>query len=105
MGYEDRLNGPMEKPLADYVSTDKGGDIPEHRIAYVRYGDAVTGRAGRAVDVLWDRVGGRVDRLFGSGQGASAAVAATTLDGMAAAHVTMKRVAAEKLALLQEKMR
>ena len=36
IGYEDRVKGPMEIALDDFVSIRDGGDIPEHRIWYFR---------------------------------------------------------------------
>merc|ERR1711988_1178915 len=46
----------MEMPLSDFVPVTEGGDLPMHRIWYVRSGDKV----------LWDRRR-KLDLVFGSG--------------------------------------
>ncbi|CAJ1327881.1 unnamed protein product, partial [Effrenium voratum] len=51
IGYEDRFLGPMEVKLLDFTP---GGDIPFHRLFYVRRGE----------EILWDRKQRR-DRVFG----------------------------------------
>lgn len=56
IGYEDRLLGAMEMTLHDFIPVAEGGDLPMHRIWYVRSGDAV----------LWDRRR-KLDLVFGSG--------------------------------------
>eukprot|EP00928_Gymnodinium_smaydae_P082277 TRINITY_DN65652_c0_g1_i1.p1 TRINITY_DN65652_c0_g1~~TRINITY_DN65652_c0_g1_i1.p1 ORF type:complete len:1288 (+),score=151.23 TRINITY_DN65652_c0_g1_i1:370-4233(+) len=53
IGYEDRFLGPMEISLQDY---DVFGDIPHHRVWYVRLGK----------DIYWDRRR-RFDLFFNSG--------------------------------------
>ena len=75
VGYEDRIKGPMERLLADFQSISKGGEIPEHRIWYVRLVNTesdsssssshhpTAGAPPRDADFLWDRRS-RVDRLF-----------------------------------------
>jgi hypothetical protein len=85
MGYTDRIVGPLEKAVKDYVSAKADGDIPEHRILYFR----------RAADdqpleeqILWDRAG-RVDRIFQSGNGSDAPVAPETLKAVREAKENM----------------
>jgi uncharacterized protein (UPF0248 family) len=56
MGYDDRLLGAMEMPLSQFVPVVEGGELPMHRVWYVR--------SGR--DVLWDRRR-KLDLVFGSG--------------------------------------
>lgn len=56
MGYDDRLLGAMEMPLHDFVPMSEGGDLPMHRVWYIRSGDSV----------LWDRRR-KLDLVFGSG--------------------------------------
>jgi len=90
IGYMDRIEGPMEKPVKDFISASTGGDIPEHRILYFRRSN---GRQGR--HVLWDRVG-RVDRVFGSGQGRDAPVANDTIQRIQEAKRNMQRIEEEK---------
>lgn len=78
MGYMDRIEGPMEKNVKDYVSAKHGsfGDLPEHRIQYFRTNTLDLRRidnipsAEVAKSVVWDR-NGRVDKIFGSGNGNS----------------------------------
>lgn len=91
LGYDDRIHGPMEKALQDYKPIKDGGDIPEHRIWYVRRMIETT------IDkaVLWDRLG-RVDRVFGSGNGGQVAISPETLDHVASAIQTMDRLDIEK---------
>lgn len=86
IGYMDRIEGPMEKPVKDFISASTGGDIPEHRILYFRRSDGQQDQ-----HVLWDRVG-RVDRIFGSGQGRDARVASDTIQRIQEAQRTMQRV-------------
>jgi uncharacterized protein (UPF0248 family) len=88
IGYSDRIVGPMEKAVKDYVSAKADGDIPEHRILYLR----------RAADdqpleeqILWDR-SGRVDRIFQSGNGSDAPVAPETLKAVREAKENMIRI-------------
>ena len=88
MGYMDRIEGPMEKNVKDYVAADSGGDIPEHRILYFRRHRA-TGVEDR--DILWDRVG-RVDKIFGSGNGNEAPVANETKEAVTQAMQNMLRI-------------
>lgn len=56
MGYDDRLIGAMEMPLQNFVPCAQGGDLPMHRVWYVRCGDRM----------LWDRRR-KLDLVFGSG--------------------------------------
>ena len=86
IGYDDRVNGPMEVPLADFIPISRGGDVPEHRVTYVR-----TSRGG----IVWDRAA-RVDKVFGSGEGRDAPLAPTTLANARAAEATMGRLEAER---------
>jgi len=60
IGYEDRLLGAMEMPLGDFVPIGEGGDLPMHRVWYVRSGESV----------LWDRRR-KLDLVFGSGMTSS----------------------------------
>jgi len=57
IGYEDRIEGPMEMSLAAFLPISEDGNIPFHRIWYFRRGD----------EVLWDRRR-RLDRVFQSGE-------------------------------------
>lgn len=88
MGYMDRIEGPMEKNVEDYVSAGNGGDIPEHRILYFRRSN---GTITSQQQILWDRVG-RVDRIFGSGDGRDAPVAPATIDVVRVAIANMRRI-------------
>lgn len=56
MGYDDRLLGAMEMPLHDFVPVAEGGDLPMHRVWYIRDRDKV----------LWDRRR-KLDLVFNSG--------------------------------------
>lgn len=56
IGYDDRLLGAMEMPLHEFTPVAEGGDLPMHRIWYVRCGNRV----------LWDRRR-KMDLVFGSG--------------------------------------
>jgi len=117
IGYDDRVNGPMEKQLDDFVPISHGGDIPEHRIWYFRrqlaaVSDSEDGGSGdeddQALDpsarlsnleiddlVLWDRLG-RVDKLFNSSGDANKAVSMETIDHVRSAMQNMARLEAEK---------
>lgn len=97
IGYDCRINGPMEKCVEDYIGINEGGDIPEHRIQYFR-----TNTMPLNDSILWDRHA-RVDRLFGSGAGADAPLSPITLANTAKAIKTMKRLAEEKALRAQEK--
>jgi len=97
LGYDDRINGPMEKSLQDYKPIKDGGDIPEHRIWYVRTAlpDTAVNTGILGDCVLWDRLG-RVDRVFGSGNGAACSISPETLDHVSTAITTMARLDLEK---------
>ena len=102
IGYDCRINGPMEKYAADFSSIDQGGDIPEHRIQYFRIKSLPLNEG-----IYWDRKG-RIDRLFGSGSAAGSgdpdqSISAITLDSAAEAIVTMKRLAEERAMRAEEK--
>merc|ERR1719456_1639119 len=56
IGYEDRMLGAMEMPLQNFVPVVEGGDLPMHRVWYVRSPDGI----------LWDRRR-KLDLVFGSG--------------------------------------
>ena len=86
IGYMDRIEGPMEKLVKDFISASTGGDIPEHRILYFRRSNGQQSR-----HVLWDRVG-RVDRVFGSGQGPDGSVASDTIQRIQEAKRNMERI-------------
>lgn len=88
IGYMDRIEGPMEKAVKDFISASTGGDIPEHRILYFRRS---TGNSQHNRHVLWDRVG-RVDRIFGSGNGPDAPVASETIQRIQEAKQNMQRI-------------
>jgi hypothetical protein len=90
MGYDCRINGPLEKCVDDYNRINDGGDIPEHRIQYFRLN-----RLPLKESMLWDRLG-RVDRLFGSGAGTEAPISPITLQNAAGAIEAMKRLEEEK---------
>ena len=97
MGYDCRINGPMEKLVADYTGIKEGGDIPEHRIQYFRcVRDTALFDETQVCNesILWDRTG-RVDRLFDSGNGARSPAAAETLQHVVQAIETMKRLTEE----------
>lgn len=76
----------MEVLLDDYSTIKQGGDLPEHRIWYVRTSSTV----------LWDRLG-RVDTLYESGNGKDAPIAQETLEHIERAKATTIRLEAEKL--------
>jgi uncharacterized protein (UPF0248 family) len=86
IGYDDRIQGPLETPLQDYTPLAQGGDLPEHRIWYVRSGDTV----------LWDKMG-RLDRIFGSGNGAEARLSHECQLHLEEAKVNMARLEKEKM--------
>jgi len=96
IGYSDRLNGPMEKAAADFIPIDDGGHLPEHRIQYFR-----TKSLPLEQGIFWDRAG-RVDRLFGSGNG-KAPPSCETIMIATEAIVNMKRLAEEKAIRAEEK--
>ena len=62
VGYEERFAGVREAPLADFIGE---GEIPWHRIWFIKAGDLV----------VWDRRA-RIDLVFGSGASPSADLAA-----------------------------
>jgi len=98
IGYDDRIHGPLEKYLEDYVPIEEGGDLPEHRIHYFRRVQIGQEQSSADVDastILWDRLG-RVDRLFGSGNGKAAHVPAETLQQIQQAILNAKEIEAEK---------
>ncbi|MFG2043278.1 RNA repair domain-containing protein [Dactylosporangium sp. NPDC048998] len=66
VGYEDRGAGIRETPLLAFVS---GGDVPWHRVQYVKAGPVT----------VWDRQA-RVDLVFGSGDGPPADLAALSAE-------------------------
>ena len=76
----------MEMPLQDYTPISHGGDLPEHRIWYVRC---------TSQGVLWDRPG-RIDRLFEGSGNHDAPVSAETLAHVDQAKVNMQRLEQEK---------
>jgi hypothetical protein len=88
MGYRDRIVGPLEKAVNDYISAKTDGDIPEHRILYLR---CAADDQPLEEQILWDRAG-RVDRIFQSGNGPDAKVAPETLEAVREAKVNMIRV-------------
>eukprot|EP00397_Hematodinium_sp_SG-2012_P006117 GEMP01006145.1.p1 GENE.GEMP01006145.1~~GEMP01006145.1.p1 ORF type:complete len:982 (+),score=249.94 GEMP01006145.1:41-2986(+) len=69
LGYEDRLVGHMEMPCASFTPISQGGDLPYHRIWYVRErGPQDDSNAyGERSRILWDRAR-RIDLVFGSGE-------------------------------------
>lgn len=104
VGYDDRMNGPMETPVASYKSIHDGGEIPEHRILYFRRAaveeeemndedTAVTtiNRGTISQSLLWDKEG-RVDRLFGSGLGRYTEASEATVQHVLEAMANMKWV-------------
>eukprot|EP00566_Odontella_aurita_P003773 CAMPEP_0113592498 /NCGR_PEP_ID=MMETSP0015_2-20120614/37878_1 /TAXON_ID=2838 /ORGANISM="Odontella" /LENGTH=1256 /DNA_ID=CAMNT_0000499037 /DNA_START=186 /DNA_END=3956 /DNA_ORIENTATION=+ /assembly_acc=CAM_ASM_000160 len=97
IGYDDRINGPMEKPVDDFVSACKGGDIPEHRILYFRRSANPPSENGPddIGDIVWDRLARR-DIIFGSGHGASCPAAPDTLLAARTAICTMRRLEEER---------
>jgi len=115
IGYDDRVNGPMEKSLDDFVPIQEGGDIPEHRIWYFRktgnddQGDSDDGlETNENLDpaaqlsnveiqelVLWDRKG-RADKLFSDSGEASKVISPETIANVRDAMNNMARLEAEK---------
>lgn len=87
MGYTDRIVGPLEKAVKDYVSAKSHGDIPEHRILYFR----AANDSSLKEQILWDRAG-RVDRIFQSGNGPNAPIAAETLQAIQEAKQNMIQI-------------
>merc|ERR1711924_148214 len=67
LGYDDRLLGAMEMPLCEFVPMTEGGELPMHRVWYVRNGELV----------LWDRKR-KLDLVFGSGM--TSAIVASGVD-------------------------
>merc|ERR1712070_1210226 len=57
----DRLAGALEMPLDSFASLAEGGDLPMHRVWYIRCGSKV----------IWDRKT-KLDLVFGSGAGSEA---------------------------------
>jgi len=88
IGYDDRIHGPMEMSIENYQAVDDGGEIPEHRIVYFRRAASQEESMG---EILWDRAG-RVDRIFGSGQGEDGQIASETKEAAWQAMATMKRL-------------
>ncbi|MET7398623.1 RNA repair domain-containing protein [Dactylosporangium sp. NPDC005572] len=82
VGYEERGAGIREAPLPAFVA---GGDVPWHRVQYVKAGERT----------VWDRRS-RVDLVFGSGDtpAADLAALAAPVDTPAAAPVRRRRTAA-----------
>jgi len=80
----------MEKRVDDFAGINEGGDIPEHRIQYFRR----VGSEDYEKLVFWDR-NGRVDRLFGSGNGDNP-ISQTTVQNVISAVATMRRLADEQ---------
>ncbi|WP_329521338.1 RNA repair domain-containing protein [Spirillospora sp. NBC_01491] len=58
VGYEDRFNGERESALTAFAAS---GDLPWHRVAYIKAGDLV----------VWDRRT-QTDLIFGTGNGPGA---------------------------------
>lgn len=92
MGYEDRIRGWLEMPLRDFVPIAEGGELPMHRIWYLRSG----------TKILWDRQQ-KIDLVFGSG--ATSLCSATdgerdihveTARRMAEAHTNLERLREEQ---------
>jgi hypothetical protein len=103
-GYEDRVEGgPKECLVADYREIDAGGEIPEHRILYVRRltAPASDSTTIHEADILWDKAS-RVDRLFGSGNTAAGRIPATSLATVRQGAATMRRLAAVQQAAVQQ---
>lgn len=76
VGYDDRINGPLEIPIHDWVPIKNGGDTPEHRILYFRR-EGSSNENTTFGEIIWDRAG-RVDKVFGSGNGAHEIVSEKT---------------------------
>ena len=94
LGFTDRIHGPLEKSLQDYVPASQGGDIPEHRINYFRLG----------ADIIWDRRS-RFDKIFtGSGK-EDAIICDETLSDVVNAQATAARLADERQIRLQERIK
>lgn len=92
IGYEERFAGVREAPLADFIGE---GEIPSHRIWYVKAGALV----------VWDRKE-RIDLVFGSGDSPVADLAAILkacepepVTAVAAAPKGKRKAAAEFVAL------
>lgn len=91
VGYEERGAGVRESPLSLFVA---GGDVPWHRVRYVKAGDLT----------VWDRHA-RVDLVFGSGDtpaaDLSAIGAAAGAAGPATAKAARRRVVFDAAACLR----
>ena len=119
IGYDDRINGPMEKSIVDYKTIEEGGDIPQHRIQYFRrtiqYNeennnttiDTTTTTTSLQVlreSIVWDRLG-RIDKIFNSGNGSNCSMISDETINMAFnAIVNMKRLEEEQELKRQAKM-
>lgn len=94
LGYNDRIHGPLEKSLQDYVPASQGGDIPEHRINYFRVGK----------DILWDRRS-RLDKIFTGSGSQHATVCEETLSDVVHSQSTAMRLADERQIRLLERIK
>lgn len=94
LGFTDRIHGPLEKSLQDYVPASQGGDIPEHRINYFRLG----------ANIIWDRRS-RFDKIFTGSGNEDAVVCEETLSDVVNARATAARLADERQIRLQERIK
>lgn len=99
IGYDCRINGPMEKNVQDFQSIKDGGEIPEHRIQYFRLNQLAPSDPNC---FIWDRKSRRCV-LFGSGEGPTTAVSAATIQDAFDAIATMERLRLEKEERAKEK--
>lgn len=109
IGYEDRIEGPMEVVLSGFVPISEGGSIPFHRVWYFRHDE----------EVLWDRRR-RLDHIFNSGETdfilaakppksfdkvADRKASDETAAAIKQAKATMQRLEEERAAAVEQKQR
>jgi uncharacterized protein (UPF0248 family) len=92
IGYDDRINGPMEISFQKFQSIKNGGDIPEHRILYFRNVEASSSDSRGYGEIVWDRAG-RVDKIFTPEGDLRGDVSAETETAALQAVATMTRLA------------
>lgn len=99
IGYDCRINGPMEKNVQDFQSIKDGGEIPEHRIQYFRLNELAPSDPN---SFIWDRKSRRCV-LFSSGEGPTRPVSTATIQDAFNAIATMERLRLEKEERAKEK--
>jgi uncharacterized protein (UPF0248 family) len=95
IGYDDRINGPMEISFQKFQSIKNGGDIPEHRILYFRNVEASSSDSRGYGEIVWDRAG-RVDKIFTPEGDLRGDVSVETETAALQAVATMTRLAAKE---------